>query len=107
MLVGGFMEFILGNTFPFVVFMSFGKLLRIGRHQISAMEGVLSNAEIGIIIGSFYLTYGSTLQPFYGAYGLYSPSDPSAGLKTPAFNASFCMSESFLEVIQCFRDTCC
>ncbi|KAF7914628.1 uncharacterized protein EAF01_001034 [Botrytis porri] len=47
MIVGGFLEFVLGNTFPFVVFISFG---------------------------AFWLTFASTLQPFYYAYGLYAPS---------------------------------
>ena len=41
--------------------------------------------------GAFWLTYGATLQPFYYAYGNYSP-DPgneAAGLAQPAFNAAF------------------
>jgi hypothetical protein len=39
----------------------------------------------------FYLTLAATLQPFYNAYGAYSPtpSDPTAGLATESFNASF------------------
>lgn len=97
MLVAGFLEFILGNTFPFVVFMSFGKLLHMARYQLRAMEDVYLT-EFGIIIGSFYLSLGSTLQPFYGAFGDYSPSpsNPAAGLKTEGFNASFGMSECLL-----------
>lgn len=41
--------------------------------------------------GCFYLTLAATLQPFYGAYAAYSPSptDPTAGLETEGFNASF------------------
>ncbi|TVY29548.1 Protein alcS [Lachnellula hyalina] len=63
MLVGGFLEFILGNTFPSVVFMAFG---------------------------AFWLTFGSTLQPFYFAYGSYSPTTtPADGLQTVGFTASF------------------
>ncbi|KAJ5205705.1 GPR1/FUN34/yaaH protein [Penicillium cf. griseofulvum] len=64
LLVGGFLECILGNTFSSVVFMSFG---------------------------CFYLTLAATLQPFYNAYGAYSPtpSNPTAGLATEGFNASF------------------
>ena len=65
MMVGGFLEFILGNTFPFVVFTSFG---------------------------AFWLTFASTLQPFYYAYGLYAPpgsTSEAAGLETVGFNASF------------------
>jgi uncharacterized protein len=67
MIVGGFLEFLLGNTFPFVVFMSFG---------------------------AFWLSLGATLQPTYNAYGAYAPagsSSPAAGLGTVGFNASFGM----------------
>lgn len=57
-------QWVLGNTFPFVVFGTFG---------------------------AFWLTYAATLQPFYNSYGAYK--DPtvasSTGLETPGFNASF------------------
>lgn len=65
MLVGGFLEFVLGNTFPFVVFSSFG---------------------------AFWLTFAATLQPFYYAYGLYAPpgsTSEAAGIATVGFTASF------------------
>ncbi|KAJ5511717.1 hypothetical protein N7453_003820 [Penicillium expansum] len=64
LLVGGLLECIIGNTFSSVVFMSFA---------------------------CFYLTLATTLQPFYNAYAAYSPSpsDPTAGLETEGFNASF------------------
>jgi succinate-acetate transporter protein len=64
MTIGGFLEFILGNTFPFVVFISFG---------------------------AFWLTFASTLEPSYFAYGLYAPAGApeTAGLATQGFNASF------------------
>ncbi|EKD15438.1 uncharacterized protein L3040_001810 [Drepanopeziza brunnea f. sp. 'multigermtubi'] len=64
MLVGGILEFILGNTFPFVVFMSFG---------------------------AFWLSFAATLQPFYGAYAAFSPdpTNPAAGLQTVGFTASY------------------
>lgn len=54
----------MGNTFPFVVFGTFG---------------------------SFWLAFGATLQPTYNAYGAFSsdPSDPAKGLNSPTFNASF------------------
>jgi hypothetical protein len=58
-----FSQFILGNTFPFVVFGSFG---------------------------AFWLAYAATLQPFYNAYGAYSTTGVAAeGLETRGFNASF------------------
>ncbi|RAL61286.1 hypothetical protein DID88_010365 [Monilinia fructigena] len=74
MMVGGFLEFILGNTFPFVVFVSFG---------------------------AFWLTFASTLQPFYYAYGLYAPADgtPADGLTTVGFNASFGFFLVFMAVL--------
>ncbi|KAH8662580.1 hypothetical protein BX600DRAFT_437959 [Xylariales sp. PMI_506] len=65
MLIGGLLEFFLGNTFPSVVFSSFG---------------------------AFWLTFGGTLVPSFYAYGLYAPADATseaAGLATQGFNASF------------------
>ena len=76
MMVGGFLEFILGNTFPFVVFMSFG---------------------------AFWLTFASTLQPFYYAYASYAPAgEPeAAGISTVGFTASFAFFLLFMGVL-CF-----
>ncbi len=65
MLLGGILEFFLGNTFSFVVFCSFG---------------------------GFWLTLGSTLTPAFNAYGAYAPPDPNtttAGLTSAGFHASF------------------
>jgi len=75
MLIGGFLEFILGNTFPFVVFSSFG---------------------------GFWLTFASTLTPFYAAYSSYSPNpttDPTAGISTVGFTASFGFFLVFMAVL--------
>lgn len=59
----GLLEFLLGNTFPFVVFTTYG--------------------------GVFF-ALGGTLQPFYNSAGAYSPTGSFAeGLTTPAFNASY------------------
>lgn len=55
----GFLEFFLGNTFPFVVFSSFG---------------------------GFWLSFGATLQPFYGVGAAY---EATGGTESPAFAASF------------------
>lgn len=76
MLLGGFLEFILGNTFPFVVFTSFG---------------------------AFWLSFASTLQPFYYAYGSYAPAGQpeAAGLSTVGFTASFGFFLLFMGVL-CF-----
>jgi succinate-acetate transporter protein len=58
------MQWIVGNTFPFVVFGSFG---------------------------AYWLTFAATLQPFYNAYGAFSPdaAKPAEGLATTEFTASF------------------
>jgi succinate-acetate transporter protein len=75
MTVGGFLEFILGNTFPFVVFVSFG---------------------------AFWLTFAATLQPVYMAYGLYAPANatsPTEGLSTVGFTASFGFFLVFMGVL--------
>lgn len=47
-----------------------------------------------VLVGSWWLSFGATLQPFYMAYGAYSPdaSDPAAGLKTAGFNSGFGIS---------------
>ncbi|KAL8992967.1 MAG: hypothetical protein Q9188_007453 [Gyalolechia gomerana] len=72
MILGSIGEWIIGNTFPFVVFGTFG---------------------------AFWATFGATLVPWFNAYGAYvtdptvaatwmgNPGNP-AGLEVPAFNAS-------------------
>jgi succinate-acetate transporter protein len=74
MIIGSIMEFILGNTFPFVVFGSFG---------------------------AFWLAYAATLQPFYYAYGLYAAAGdaPATGLATTGFTASFAFFLVFMGLL--------
>ena len=84
MILGSIGEWIVGNTFPFVVFGTFG---------------------------AFWGAFGCTLVPWFNAYGAYvvdpkeaatmmgNPGNP-LGLQSPAFNASFAffllfMGESF------------
>jgi succinate-acetate transporter protein len=76
MIIGSVMEFILGNTFPFVVFGSFG---------------------------AFWLAYAATLQPLYYAYGLYAAAgdDPATGIATTGFTASFAFFLVFMGLL-CF-----
>ncbi|KAH7129761.1 GPR1/FUN34/yaaH family-domain-containing protein [Dactylonectria estremocensis] len=64
MLLGAVGEFLLGNSFPTVVFSTFG---------------------------AFWFTFGATLTPSYGAYAAYAtdPQDPLSGLTSPQFQASF------------------
>lgn len=63
MMVGGVLEFVPANTFPFVVFCSFG---------------------------GYWLAFATTLQPFYNAYGAYSTTNQiTEGLATKGFNSSY------------------
>ena len=83
MILGSVGEWIVGNTFPFVVFGTFG---------------------------AFWLSFAATLQPFFNAYGAYvtdpklaaasmgQPGNP-AGLQAPAFNASFAFFLLFMALI--------
>jgi succinate-acetate transporter protein len=74
MIIGAVMEFILGNTFPFVVFGSFG---------------------------AFWLSYSATLQPSYYAYGLYAAAgdEPATGIATVGFTASFAFFLVFMGLL--------
>lgn len=60
----GLLEFVLGNTFPSVVFCTFG---------------------------AFFLSLGGTLNPSFAAFSSFAPAgqDASVGLTTQAFNAGF------------------
>ncbi|CAD6587085.1 MAG: hypothetical protein ASARMPREDX12_005976 [Alectoria sarmentosa] len=91
MIIGGVLEWVLGNTFPFLVFCAYG---------------------------GFWLSFASTLTPSIGAYGHYSTSysemDPSAGLSdSPEFATSFgffLISMAFLSLmfaICCLRINVC
>jgi uncharacterized protein len=74
MILGGFLEFILGNTFPFVVFGSFG---------------------------AFWLTFAMTLTPFYNAAIAYQPLEPETATTAPQFNATFAFFQVYMGVL-CF-----
>ncbi|TKW56130.1 Protein alcS [Colletotrichum tanaceti] len=65
MFVGGLLEWVLGNTFPSVVFLTFS---------------------------AFWLTFGGTLHPSFAAFSSYAPAGSASGaegLATRGFNASF------------------
>ncbi|KAK1708421.1 hypothetical protein CaCOL14_008131 [Colletotrichum acutatum] len=65
MFVGGLLEWVLGNTFPSVVFLTFS---------------------------SFWFTFGATLNPSFAAFSSYAPANATSGaegLTTQGFNASF------------------
>jgi len=62
MIIGSVFELILGNTFPSVVFGTYG---------------------------AFWLSLAATLTPYYNAAGAYAGGDQAQGFTEPAFNASF------------------
>jgi len=63
LIMGSIGEFLLGNTFPFVVFGSFG---------------------------AFWLAYGANYSAFYGSWSAYSTdvNNPALGLQAPAYASS-------------------
>lgn len=74
MILGSFLEFILGNTFPFVVFGSFG---------------------------AFWLTFAATLTPFYNAAVAYAPTEPDTASADPTFMSTFAFFQVYMGVL-CF-----
>jgi len=103
MILGSIGEWIVGNTFPFVVFGTFGK------HLQSPVCGPISAQSppkqstpdcFPLPIGAFWGAFGCTLVPWFNAYGAYvtdptqaaksmgNPGNP-LGLQSPSFNASF------------------
>ncbi|MCJ1458578.1 hypothetical protein MMC28_008951 [Mycoblastus sanguinarius] len=83
MIIGSIGEWIVGNTFPFVVFGTFG---------------------------AFWLAFGATLVPWFNAYGSYVTNPTQAataqgnpgnalGLQQPGFNASFAFFLVFMGLI--------
>lgn len=61
-IIGSVMEWIIGNTFPCVVFASYGRFIR----------PVLVATQLTIsLVGAFWLSLGVTLTPFYNATGAY------------------------------------
>ncbi|KAK4997171.1 hypothetical protein LTR66_003362 [Elasticomyces elasticus] len=74
MVLGAIGEWFLGNTFPAVVFSSFG---------------------------AFWFGFAGTLMPFYNAWGAYAtdPTKPGEGLATVGFNASFAFFQLWMGVL--------
>ncbi|KAK0647202.1 gpr1-like plasma membrane protein [Cercophora newfieldiana] len=64
LLLAALLEWLMGNTFPSVVFAAYG---------------------------AFFFSFGGTLTPSFAAFASYAPAgaDPASGLRTQAFNASF------------------
>lgn len=74
MVLGGLLEFILGNTFPFVVFSSFG---------------------------AFWLAFGATLTPYFNASIAYDPTNPAKASSDPVFASTFGFFHVYMGVL-CF-----
>ena len=74
MIIGSVLEFFLGNTFPFVVFGSFG---------------------------AFWLTYAATLTPYYNASIAYDPTHPAQSADNPVFAATFAYFQLYMGLL-CF-----
>ncbi|KAF4977554.1 hypothetical protein FZEAL_5925 [Fusarium zealandicum] len=75
MIIGGILEWVLGNSFPACVFCTFG---------------------------GFWFSYGGTLIPAFAAYASYAPADaasPAEGLATPGFNSSLAFWLVFMGVL--------
>jgi len=72
MILGGVGEFLLGNTFPSVVFLSFG---------------------------GFWLSFGATLQPSYNSAGAYAAGNSITGSTSPGFAASFAFFLLFMGLL--------
>ena len=80
LIIAGILEFILSNTFPFIVFMGYGKLTPSPPHS--------HNLLIIPSTGAHFLTYGTTFIPFYNAVAALAPTD-SPSTQTPEFLASY------------------
>lgn len=74
MTLGAVLEFILGNTFPFVVFGSFG---------------------------AFWLSFGATLTPYFNASVAYAPTTPDTASSDPVFASTFAFFHVYMGVL-CF-----
>jgi succinate-acetate transporter protein len=74
MVLGAILEFILGNTFPFVVFGSFG---------------------------AFWLSFGATLTPYFNASVAYAPDTPATASSDPVFASTFGFFHVYMGVL-CF-----
>lgn len=72
MVLGAVLEFILGNTFPFVVFGTFG---------------------------AFWLTFGATLTPYFNASIAYDPTHPATSSSNPEFAATFAFFQLYMAVL--------
>ncbi|MCJ1411129.1 hypothetical protein MMC19_005217 [Ptychographa xylographoides] len=72
MLLGGILEFILGNTFSSVVFSSYG---------------------------AFWFALGAAITPFFNTSAPYDPTNPAAGAATPGYESSWAFFLLFMALL--------
>lgn len=86
MVLGGVGEFFLGNTFPTV-----SSLPTYLAPHFDPTHPNLVQQVVFLTLGSFFLTFASTLVPDTGAFAAYAtdPTNPASGLQSPAFFSSF------------------
>jgi len=84
MIVSGLLEFFLGNTFQFILFCGYGT-------AFATQIRIRNQTLLTVFSGSFWLSLGATLTPYFGAYEHYSAdaTNAAAGLSSVGFNASF------------------
>lgn len=82
---GAFLEWIIGNTFVYVVFGAFGEFISFVQAggDVTRISGTNTLA-----IGSFWLAFGMTLTPFYNAEGAFTAGATTAAEKAAGI-ASF------------------
>lgn len=70
-ILGAVMEWIIGNTFPTVVFASYGS------YQSRSQLVAVGLERLMLALGAFWLSLAATLQPTYNAMGAYVDPTPS------------------------------
>ena len=91
LLLGGVGEFLLGNTFPTVVFTTFGESSLVATHSRNLAYAAINNCYSwytdSYCKGSFWFAFGATLVPSYGTYATYAKDPvrtPQEGLTEPS-----------------------
>jgi hypothetical protein len=93
-----------GEHLSFVVFASFGKSIT----PPSNLHFKDRQSRFSLVAGGWWLAYAATIHPFFNAFSAYSPdhSNPTDGLTTRSFNASFGFFMVFMSVL-CFLYLIC
>lgn len=96
MLLASVLEFIIGNTFTFVAFGTYGKILP----RLSAPRDlIIGSRPLTDQTGGWWIAQAITITPFYKATATYEPNNPI----DPGFHASFgtlSIINPFLEPIE-------